>query len=131
MTVPDIEITRARRARRARVQLVVTAAAVIATLSIIVVAPNARDLVGVAVVIQAALIIGSSVAVARDEWHRSKALLGIAIAFAVGVGWQVVEALRVTFDPSHRPSVGRALNVIAAAWLMADYLIRQRPDSDD
>lgn len=103
-----------------------SSAAITITVALIALSPDESQLPRVATVFMAAVIVGGSLLVERDEWHRRRALEAIGVAFAVLVTWEVVEAVRVTASSSYVPSPGNALSATTSAWLIADFLLRQR-----
>lgn len=131
MTTEQLQAARSIRARREKVQRWVLAAAMAVVFATIALTPDGSELVGVVLVVFAAAIIGSALAVQRDEWHRARALRSVAIAFVAAVLTQVGESVWVTIDNSHRPNPGRALSVVTFVWLLSDYFLRQRADSEE
>lgn len=126
MNEDTIERNRNQRRRRRRLQLAATGAAIAVTVGAMALTPDDSQLPGVFTVVMAAVIVGGSLLVERDEWHRKRALEAVGVAFAVLVAWQIVEGVRVAASGSYVPSPGNALSAATSAWLIADFLLRQR-----
>lgn len=128
----DILARRAQRQRRHRVRLAVVFAGLVSAVALMASLPDESALAGVVVfVLNGGMVAASLWSEQSDEWQRGRALLAIGAAFFVTAAWHVAHAVWNAIDGSHDVDPGRTLALMAVAWLLADFLLRQRTAGDD